>query len=94
MDFLALAPVDMAMGLACLIFVLMWNGWRAAGDVANVAIWCSVGLWCCWWHAFKSQGQVRMRKPVEDNVSGSACRCHVGVLKEESCVCADSMFRR
>lgn len=67
MGLLALAPVDMAIGLACLVLVL-------AGDVAlQTALWGSIGV-CCWWQAFKSQGQVRMREPVEDNVSGGACR--------------------
>lgn len=66
MDSAIAATMDMAIGVSCAFFVLIC-------EVANVAGWCFIGLCCCWWHAFKSQGLLRTREPVEDNVSPFTC---------------------
>lgn len=57
-------PIHVAIDVAWTFFVLI-------RDIVNVAAWCFIGLCCCWGHAFKSQGLLKTREPVEDNVSPS-----------------------
>lgn len=67
----AFAPRDASIGLGCLVFFILWHGFRAIGQIASVTIWSFLGVAVfCW--SFTVAGRLKPREPVDDNVRRDA----------------------
>lgn len=67
----AIAQRDFAIGVGCLVFVLLWHGFRAMVGVVNILFWSIAGVYS-FCRAFDDTGRLKPRQPVEDNVRLSA----------------------
>lgn len=63
----AIAQRDLAIGVGCLVFVLVWHGFRAVVDVVNMFFWSIAGVYS-FCRAFDDTGRLKPRQPVGDNV--------------------------
>lgn len=63
----AIAQRDVAIGVGCLFFILVWHGFRAVVDLVNICFWSISGVYS-FCRAFDDAGRLKPRQPVEDNV--------------------------
>lgn len=99
----AIAQRDVEVGVGCLVFVLVWHGFRSLIHVVNVCCWSIAGVYS-FCRAFDDTGRLKPRQPVGDNVrldveippcpfrihgADAFCLSIVPVAADSSCECCE-----